>query len=206
MGLFIGLAIVAVVTFCLFRPFSANTNDNSQNQSAVFREKICAVCKFITVVADFAEIYYYQNVKEKIANFLVCKKKAIVLINARAYIGCYLSKIRWAIDTVNTINRLTEFPQQQLLSIEKDFNYYDKSKVWANYFTSDDLTEVIRNAKQHIIDKVPESGLMEQAHREELNTIQLMEGLAETIGWKLDYTALILDKAMDTKKLSSNGA
>jgi hypothetical protein len=89
------------------------------------------------------------------------------------------------------------------MSIETDFNYYDKSEGWANYFTSDDLTEVTRNAKQHIIDKVPESGLMEQAKKEALNTIQLMEGLAQTIGWKLDYTALILDKAMETKKIDS---
>jgi hypothetical protein len=57
-----------------------------------------------------------------------------------------------------------------------------------------------------MIDKVLESGLMEQAPWEALNTTHLMEGMAETIGWKLDYTALILDKAMDTKKLSSNGA
>jgi hypothetical protein len=204
--LFIGLVIGAVVAFFAFKFFFKGNTDNRQEQSVVLMEKIRTVCKFITVEGDFAEIYHYQNVKDKIANFLLGKKKAIILINAKAHIGFDLTKIRMESDVDNKIIRLTEFPQPQLMSIETDFNYYDKSEGWANYFTSDDLTEVTRNAKQHIVDKVPESGLMEQARKEALNTIQLMEGLAETIGWKLDYTALILDKAMDTKKLPSNGS
>ncbi|PRP68027.1 DUF4230 domain-containing protein [Nonlabens agnitus] len=199
--LFIGLAVGAVAAFFIFRWFGGSSKDNRKEQSVVLMEKIRTVCKFITVEGDFAEIYHYQNVKDKIANFLLGKKKAIILINAKAHIGFDLTKIRMESDTDNKIIRLTEFPQPQLMSIETDFNYYDKSEGWANYFTSDDLTEVTRNAKQHIVDKIPESGLMEQAKKEALNTIQLMEGLAQTIGWKLDYTALILDKAMDTKKL-----
>ena len=179
------------------------TKDNRQEQSVVLMEKIRTVCKFITVEGDFAEIYHYQNVKDKIANFLLGKKKAIILINAKAHIGFDLTKIRMESDLDNKIIRLTEFPQPELMSIETDFNYYDKSEGWANYFTSDDLTEVTRNAKQHIVDKVPESGLMDQARKEALNTIQLMEGLAQTIGWKLDYTALVLDQKIDSKKLHS---
>lgn len=203
--LFIGLAAGAILAFFIFKYFAGKSKDNRQEQSVVLMEKIRTVCKFITVEGDFAEIYHYQNVKDKIANFLLGKKKAIILINAKAHIGFDLTKIRMESDIANKTIRLTEFPQPQLMSIETDFNYYDKSEGWANYFTSDDLTEVTRNAKQHIIDKVPESGLMEQARKEALKTIQLMEGLAQTIGWKLDYTALILDKAIDTKQLS-NGA
>ncbi len=202
--LFIGLAIGAVVAFFLFKWLGGGAKDNRQEQSIVLMEKIRTVCKFITVEGDFAEIYHYQNVKDKIATFLLGKKKAIILINAKAHIGFDLTQIRMESDTTNKIIRLTQFPQPQVMSIETDFNYYDKSEGWANYFTSDDLTEVTRNAKQHIVDKIPEIGLMQQAQKEALNTIQLMEGLAQTIGWKLDYTALILDKAMETKKLPSN--
>jgi hypothetical protein len=203
--LFIGLAAGAIVAFFLFKWLGGSRKENRQEQSVVLMEKIRTVCKFITVEGDFSEIYHYRNVKDKIANFLLGKKKAIILINAKAYIGFDLTQIRMESDVANKTIKLTEFPQPQLMSIETDFNYYDKSEGWANYFTSDDLTEVTRNAKQHIIDKVPESGLMDQARKEALNTIQLMEGLAQTIGWKLDYTSLILDKAMDTKKLPQDG-
>jgi hypothetical protein len=45
-------------------------------------------------------------------------------------------------------------------------------------------------AKKHIREKIPESGLMESARKEALQTVLIMEKIVETIGWKLDYTAL----------------
>ena len=200
--LFIGLAVGAVVSFFIFKYFGGfKRTDNSREQSVVLLEKIRSVCKFITVEGDFAEIYHYENVKDKIVNMLLGKKKAIILISAKAHIGFDLTKIQMDSDVEKKTIRLTHFPQPQVMSIETDFKYYDKSEGWLNDFTSDDLTDVNRNAKQHIIDKIPESGLLEQARKEALNTIQLMEGLADTIGWKLDYTALILEQPMETKKL-----
>lgn len=202
--LFIGLAVGAVISFFAFKYFVGfNKTDNTKEQSVVLLEKIRSVCKFITVEGDFAEIYHYENVKDKLLNILLGKKKAIILINAKAHIGFDLTQIRMDSDPERRTIKLTHFPQPQVMSIETDFKYYDKSEGWLNYFTSDDLTEVNRNAKQHIVDKIPESGLLEQARKEALHTIQLMEGLADTIGWKLDYTSLILDAPLETKKLAN---
>lgn len=199
---FLGLALGAVASFFIFKLFfKGGKKENTSEQSVVLMEKIRSVCKFITVEGDFSEIYHYQNVKDKIANFLLGKKKALILIKAKAHIGFDLTKIEMESDPDQKTIRLKNFPQPQILSIETDFSYYDKSEGWANYFTSDDLTEVTRSAKQHIIDKVPESGLMEQARKEAINTIQMMEGLAATIGWQLDYNALILDEVKPNKKI-----
>jgi hypothetical protein len=200
--LFIGLAVGAVIAFFLFKAFAGSRKKEDRNQqSVVLMEKIRSVCKFITVEGDFSEIYHYQNVKDKIANFLLGKKKAIILVKAKAHIGFDLSKIEMSSDPENKLIRLTNFPQPQVLSIETDFSYYDKSEGWANYFTSDDLTEASRNAKQHIVDKIPESGLMQTAQQEALGAIKMMEGLAATIGWKLDYSALVLDKPVEVNKI-----
>ena len=200
--LFIGLALGAVVAFFIFRIFgNFGKKEDRNKQSVVLMEKIRAVCKFITVEGDFAEIYHYQNVKDKVANFLLGKKKAIILVNAKAHIGFDLSKIEMASDPDKKIIKLTNFPQPQVLSIETDFSYYDKYEGWANSFTSDDLTEANRNAKQHIVDKIPESGLMKAAQQEALGAIQMMEGLAATIGWKLDYSAMVIEGSETTKKL-----
>ncbi|HAJ81740.1 MAG TPA: DUF4230 domain-containing protein, partial [Zunongwangia profunda] len=43
-------------------------------------------------------------------------------------------------------------------------------------------------------DKIPESPLFEQARKDALNTVLLMENIVQTIGWKLDYSALILEE------------
>lgn len=201
---FLGLALGAVASFFIFKLFfKGGKKENTREQSVVLMEKIRSVCKFITVEGDFSEIYHYKNVKDKIANFLLGKKKAIILIKAKAHIGFDLTKIEMESDPERKTIHLKNFPQPQILSIETDFSYYDKSEGWANYFTSDDLTEVTRNAKQHIIDKVPESGLMDQAKKEAILAIKMMEGLAATIGWTLDYNELVLNEALETKKLDS---
>lgn len=103
--------------------------------------------------------------------------------------GFDLSKIRMNSDNEHKKIILTNFPQPELLTVETDFKYYDKREGWANPFTTSDLTDINRDAKKHIIDKIPQSGLMDQAKKEALDTIVLME-IVETIGWKLDYTAL----------------
>jgi hypothetical protein len=155
-------------------------------------EKIRSVCKFITVEGDFSEIYHYENVKEKWLSLILGKKKAIILIEAKAYVGFDLSKIVMNANSKTKTVTLTNFPQPELLTVETDFKYYDKKQGWANPFTASDLTEITNEAKQHIIDKVPASGLLLEASRQALETIHLIETLVETINWKLDYSALEL--------------
>lgn len=87
------------------------------------------------------------------------------------------------------------------MSVETDFSYYDKKQGWANPFTASDLTEITNKAKQHIIDKVPQSGLLEEASKQAMDTIHLIETLVETINWKLDYSARVVAEN-DAKLLS----
>lgn len=194
--LFIGLGAGAVVAYFVFARFSmSRKRDKTQTQSVVLMEKIRSVCKFITVEGDFSEIYHYENVKDKWLNLVLGRKKALILIEAKAHVGFDLTKIKMDADTKSRTIRLHNFPQPELLTIETDFKYYDKKEGWANPFTASDLTEINSEAKQHIIDKVPSSGVMEEASQQALETLQLMEKLVETINWKLDYSALLEGKS-----------
>lgn len=198
--LFIGLAFGAIIAYFIFTRFNFNRKKGKTNQqSVILMQKIRSVCKFITVEGDFSEIYHYENVKEKWLSLILGKKKAIILIEAKAYIGFDLTKIKMDADSKTRTITLSEFPQPQLMTVETDFRYYDKKGGWANPFTAADLTEITNEAKQHIIDKVPESGLMAEASRQALDTILLIETLVETINWKLDYTSLEMKE--EPKKL-----
>jgi len=79
-------------------------------------------------------------------------------------------------------------------------NYYDKTEGYFNRFEATDLTGLHNEAKQHIQDKIPESGLIQAAQKEALETILLIETIVETIGWKLDYSALEIG-ASENKKI-----
>jgi hypothetical protein len=169
-------------------------------QSTILLDKIKKVCKFITVEGDFAEIYHYEDVKQRFLKLISSKKKALVVINAKAHVGYDLSKIDLRADTDKKKIVLKHFPQPETLSIETNLNYYDKSDGYFNKFEASDLTGLHNEAKQHIQDKIPESGLIQVAQKEALETILLIETIVETIGWTLDYSALKIEES-EIKKL-----
>lgn len=196
LGIIIGVIIsLGVVTY--LRSIKKKQLVNSQ--SVLLLEKIKTVCKFITVEGDFAEIYHYEDVKENFLKLISSKKKALVVINAKAYVGYDLSKIILESDNKNKKIILKHFPQPEILSIETNLNYYDKSDGLFNKFEATDLTDLHTEAKQHIKIKIPESGLIQVAHKEALDTILLIETIVETIGWKLDYSALKIEAGRVTK-------
>lgn len=171
------------------------TKQTTNAQSIILLDKIKRVCKFITVEGDFAEIYHYEDVKEKFLKLISSKKKALVVINAKAHVGFDLSKVQMHSNQKSKTVVLSHFPQPEVLSIESDINYYDKQDGMFNKFDASDLTELHAQAKTHIKDKIPESGLYNVARLEALEAIQLIENLVETIGWTLDYSALRIEES-----------
>ncbi len=200
--LFLGLVVGVILAYFIYDWFSKRAKrPDGQMQSMVLMERIRAVCKFITVEGDFAEIYHYEDIKSKWTNLFLGTKRAIILIDAKAHIGFDLTKIKMQADDKKKTIVLFNFPEPELLSVETDFKYYDKKEGWANPITSTDLTEINREAKQHIVDKIPQSGLYTEAKRQALETVQLMQKLVETIGWTIDYTALEVEASKEVKKI-----
>lgn len=191
LGLFLGAIITYwVLTYVKIQKRKEITN----TQSVIILEKIKKVWKLITVEGEFAEIYHYENTKERFMNMVTSKKRAILLINAKAYVGYDLSKIKMeAINDKKTI-KLTEFPEPQILSLETDLKYYDKKEGLFNKFDSTDLTEVNVKAKDYVLQKIPESGLFDTAKSEALEAVLIIQNIVETIGWTLDYQDLLLNK------------
>ncbi|CAM1347884.1 DUF4230 domain-containing protein [Tenacibaculum insulae] len=201
--LFLGLIGGAIISYFIFQKFSlANKKSLTEKQSVILLDKIKKVSKLITVEGEFAEIYHHENTKEKFLGLFSSKKKAIILINAKVHIGFDFRKIKMHTDTKNKALVLSEFPQPEVFSVEPNLRFYDIKNGLLNKFSSEDLTEVNKEAKEHILQKIPESNLMQTANKEALEAISLMENLVETIGWKLDFSTLELPKS-NQKKLNS---
>ncbi len=191
--LFLGLIGGSVISYFIFLKFSSVTKKSlTEKQSVILLDKIKKVSKLITIEGEFAEIYHHENSKEKFLGLFTSKKKAIILINAKVHIGFDFRKIKMHTDTKNKSLVLSEFPQPEVFSVEPNIRFYDIQNGLLNKFSSEDLTEVNREAKEHILQKIPESNLMQTANKEALEAISLMENLVETIGWKLDFSTLEL--------------
>ena len=192
LGLVIGILLtIGVIAYVRFY----NSKKLRQSQSVLLLDKIKRVCKLITVEGDFAEIYHYEDVKERFLKLISSKKKALVVINAKAHVGFDFSKVELSANTTTKTIKLHHFPQPEVLTIETNLNYYDKKDGMFNKFEASDLTELHNEAKTHILEKVPESGLFDVAKSEALETILIIESIVQTIGWKLDYSALKIDEA-----------
>lgn len=188
---FLGLILGAIAMYWVFSLFrKKKSKELTTHQSTVLLERIKSVCKLISVEGDFAEIYKYENTKEHFMSLVSSKKKALIVIKAKAQIGYDLKKILMHADEGKRKIILANFPEPEVLSIEPELDFYDIKNGLFNSFTPDDLTSLNKEAKKHIMDKIPESGLMETARKEALQTVLLIEKIVETIGWKLDYTAL----------------
>lgn len=190
---FLGLILGAILMYWLYSLFNRKKRrELVEHQSTVILDKIKSVCKLVSVEGDFAEIYRYENTKESFFNILKDKKKALIVINAKAQIGYDLKKLRLEADNDKKKIILSEFPQPEILSIEPELQFYDIKSGFFNVFTPNDLTQLNSRAKEHIREKIPESGLMESANKEAIEAVLLIEKIVETIGWTLDYSALEL--------------
>jgi hypothetical protein len=96
---------------------------------------------------------------------------------------------------------LTHFPEPKILTVETDVKYYDKVEGFFNKFDAVDLTGLNKETKSFIVEKIPESGLIDSAKKEALDTILMIEQMLETTGWKLNYTQLALPN-VETNKLN----
>ena len=197
--LVLGLILGAIIMYWLYGFFNKKkSKELTKHQSTVLLERIKSVCKLITVEGDFAEIYKYENTKEHFMSLVSSKKKALIVINAKAQIGYDLKKILMHADEQQKKIVLTNFPKPEILSIEPDLEFYDIKNGLFNTFKPDDLTTLNQEAKEHIREKIPQSGLMDTAGREALEAVLLIEKIVETIGWKLDYSALEIESAEKT--------
>ena len=189
--IFLGLVLGAILMYWVFSLFrKKKSKELTEHQSTVLLEKIKSVCKLISVEGDFAEIYKYENTRERFMSLWSSKKKALIVINAKAQIGYDLQKILIHADNGKRKIILKNFPEPEVISIEPELEFYDIQNGLFNTFTPKDLTSLNKEAKKHIMEKIPESGLMDTAKREALEAVLLIEKIVETIGWKLDYTAL----------------
>lgn len=203
MDIFLGIVVGAFIGYWIFSILYRKKGvQHTEKQSVVLIEKIKSVCKLISVEGDFAEIYHYENEKNSLLNLISSKKKAILLINAKVHVGFDLSQIKLEANTDKKEIVLTHFPPPKILSIETDLKYYDKKEGFFNKFKAEDLTQLQTESKSFIVDKIPESGLINSAEKEALDTILMIEKLLETSGWTFNYASITLPNSTPPKLIS----
>ncbi len=184
LGFVFGLLCLAIYYLFAKKSFF---KEKSKEQSVVLLDKIKNVSKLITVEGNFNEVMHFSDVKNSLLNMVSSKKKAIVLANAKVYIGFDMKKVLFEANADKRKIKIISFPEPEVLSIETDVEFYDVQNGLFNKFDASELTELNKKVKQNIADKIPESNLLLSAQNKAIETLNIMEQMVDTFGWKMEY-------------------
>jgi len=173
-----------------------------KQRSVVLLERIQNVLKIVTVEGDFSEVITYSKVKHLFFSLIKSQKRALIIVKAKAIIGYDLSKVVINKNEENKVITLTKFPEPEIIGIDTDLEYYDFNDNVFNRYSPEDLTEINKEARITIVEKIPESGLMENAKKQALNVIKSLEILSNDFDWKLEYHEL-KRSASESKKIEN---
>jgi hypothetical protein len=192
------LGAMALTIFYFFLKKSLFKN-KSKEQSVILLEKIRHVSKLITVEGDFNEVMHFEDVKNSLMNIISSKKKAIVLANAKVFIGFDMKKVVYELNPEKRQIHVVFFPEPEVLSIETEVEFYDVKNGLFNKFDASELTELNKKIKQNILEKIPETDLLGKAKLKALDNINIMEQMVSTFGWQLkNNTTIETPKAIET--------
>jgi heme/copper-type cytochrome/quinol oxidase subunit 2 len=73
---FLSLILGFITTYCLYSFYRKKKNKElTKIQEHILLEKITTICKLIAMEGDFAEIYRYENTKERLLSLVSSKKR-----------------------------------------------------------------------------------------------------------------------------------
>ena len=150
-------------------------------EASVLIDRIEKVFKVVMAEGYFTEIYNYQHDLD-IWHLFKDKKKALIIAKAKVLVGFDFSKVRWRVEGESKQLVVEYFPAPEILSMDTEYKFYDIESGWINRFKTDDLTNILSEAKEVMNEKAMESDLPRIAN----NQIQLMMyQLAASMDWKV---------------------
>ena len=194
LGFIVGALVLSVYYLFAKKSFFKS---KAQEQSVILLEKMKSVSKLITVEGSMNEVMHFKDEKSSMLNMLSSTKKAIVMANAKVFIGFDMKKMEFEANANKRQIKVTSFPEPEVLSLETHLDFYDIQNGLFNKFDASELTELNKKVKQNFRDKIPESDLLFNAKLKAMDSLRIMEQMVDTFGWQLKF-----DKIKDPKKLS----
>ena len=143
------------------------------------------VYKVVTVEGHFSEVYDYQDYWGY--DFSPFRKKALVRVKAKVLAGYDLDNFQLTTYPQEKRIVISHLPQPEILSVEHDMDYYDLTEGTFNAFTTADHNKIQAKAKEFIVTKAKESNLLQSAATQGKEALEMIEFIAESAGWTVDY-------------------
>lgn len=188
-GVFVTVVIVFFVQYC---EHERESRMQLQQNSSLIQKQLNNVGKLIVTEGNFAQVYTYEDWKKLYFDFLSAKKKALVIVNAKAQISYDLSKIEIRIDEENRTVTIVKIPDPEV-AIFPDIEYYDVQQEYFNQFDAEDYNKIKKQVSDSIRKVVESSSLVSNAENRLLSELQKIYILTNSMGWILEYKSEVID-------------
>lgn len=181
-------ALLVVGVFFIFRYFE-NRNaerDRLEESTAMIQQQIKNVGKLVVTEGTFSQVYTYNDTKNRFFDVLPARKKALIIVNARATVAYDLSKLEIELDEENKTVHITHIPEEEI-NMYPDIKYYDITQDYLNQFSAEDYNKIKTRITKSMREKVDNSTLKSNAKNRLISELQKIYILTNTLGWTLTY-------------------
>ena len=200
-NIFLGMVISLLIVFC-FRYCEHRKDEKEQllATTALIEKELKNVGKLIVTEGNYAQVFSYSDSKDLLYGLFDARKKALVVVNAKATIAYDLSKVETKVDQTTKTVTIVSIPEPEI-SINPNIEYYDVTQDYLNQFTASDYNKIKLRIENSLREKIETSELKTNAQNRLVAELQKIYILTSSMGWTLQYNSEIVEKEEDLQNL-----
>lgn len=149
-NIFLGIVIAFVIVFGLrYCEDRKDTREQLEANTALIQKELKNVGKLIVTEGSYAQVFSYNDSKDLMYGLFDARKKALIVVNAKASIAYDLSQVTTNIDEVTKTVTITNIPEPEL-SINPNIEYYDVTQDYLNQFTASDYNKIKQRVEKSL--------------------------------------------------------
>ncbi|KXN98605.1 hypothetical protein LS48_11030 [Aequorivita aquimaris] len=200
-NILLGIVIAFVIVFGL--RYCENKKENREileANTALIQKELKNVGKLIVTEGSYAQVFTYNDSKDLMYGLFDARKKALIVVNAKATIAYDLSEVKTDIDETTKTVTITNIPEPEL-SINPNIQYYDVTQDYLNQFTASDYNKIKSRVEKSLKKKIEASELRTNAENRLISELQKIYILTNSMGWTLKYNSKVVENEAELQKL-----
>ncbi|WP_339832278.1 DUF4230 domain-containing protein [uncultured Altibacter sp.] len=198
LGIVLALFIVFGLQYC---EHQKENRERLEANTALIQKQLQNVGKLIVTEGNYAQVFTYEDWKKFYIDVLSARKKALVVVNAKASIAYDLSAVKTQIDEANKTVTITHIPEPEL-SINPNIQYYDVQQDYFNQFEASDYNKIKEKIEKSLREKIEASELVTNAQNRLISELQKIYILTNSMGWTLQYKEQVISSETDLQQLT----
>ena len=196
-----GAVLTLVIVFCVrYCEHNKDEREKIEENTALIQRQLKNVGKLIVTEGNYAQVFSYEDSKKFYFDVLSAKKRALVVVNAKASVSYDLSKVSTTVESDKKVVTITGIPKPEL-DINPNIEYYDVSQDYLNQFEASDYNTIKNRVETSLRKKILASELMSNAENRLISELQKIYILTSTMGWTLEYDGTKIESSEELQSI-----